>query len=268
MEMQNVTNLTIPEGNVRTIHDSTNRLLWGRLNYDTKYAGDTVQEGTPTPATPVPVQVVTGIQTVTISDGTLSEDFTVGLGSVELCKLSSVSTAPVINTYQDYIYRSGNNWYIHKEIEKAVYDGSADEGWILHNTYNSIPSFNWRTAGAAHSNSAIVSNKLLPVYIETYNSNNRQYAQIATLESTSTGTGQNVFITAPDSTVNNLTQFVSWLGNNNVTVYYAIPTFTDTQITDSTLISQLNAIHEWLTRYGYSSTVSGNLPIIIEQTNL
>lgn len=78
--MQNVTDLTIPEGAVRTIQDSTNRLIWGRLNYDTKYAGDTVQDGTPTPATPQAVQTVTGAQTVTIGDGVSSQSYEINLG--------------------------------------------------------------------------------------------------------------------------------------------------------------------------------------------
>ena len=60
----------------------------------------------------------------------------------------------------------------------------------------------------------------------------------------------------------------TYLSSNPIVVYYALATPTDTKITDSTLIGQLNAIHEWLTRYGYNSTVSGNLPLLIEQTNL
>lgn len=268
LNMQNVSNLQIPEGAVRTIHDKDNRLIWGKLNYDTKYAGDTVQDGTPAPDAPVPVQVVTGAQTVMVGDGIDSEAFSVSLGSIELCKLSSVSGAPSILSYQDYIYKSGSDWYIHKEIEKAVYDGSVDEEWGLHNTYKSIVGFRWLGAGAGHSNSAILSEKLLPIYITTYNSNNRTYGKITTLESSSTSVNSTVFITAPNSSVTTLAQFTSWLSNNNVTVYYASATPTDTKITDSTLIGQLNAVHEWLTRYGYNATVSGNLPIIINKTNL
>ena len=67
MDMQNVSNLQIPEGIVRTIHDKDNRLLWGRVAYNTKYDGNTVQNGTPTPDTPIPVQTVTGEQTVTVN---------------------------------------------------------------------------------------------------------------------------------------------------------------------------------------------------------
>ena len=44
MNMQNVSNLQIPEGAVRTIHNSSAELLWGKLNYSVKYAGDTFQQ--------------------------------------------------------------------------------------------------------------------------------------------------------------------------------------------------------------------------------
>ena len=46
MEMQNVKNLTITEGNVKTIHDKNNQLIWGAVGYDTKYVGDTTQATT------------------------------------------------------------------------------------------------------------------------------------------------------------------------------------------------------------------------------
>ena len=71
-----------------------------------------------------------------------------------------------------------------------------------------------------------------------------------------------------NSAVNTLELFKTWLDANELEVYYPLATPTDTKITDVTLIGQLNAVHEWLTRYGYNATVSGNLPIIIDRTNL
>ena len=44
MNLQDVANLTIPEGEVKMIHDKNNRLLWGRLSYDTTYRGNTTQQ--------------------------------------------------------------------------------------------------------------------------------------------------------------------------------------------------------------------------------
>ena len=42
--VQNAKALAITEGDVKTIHDKDNRLLWGRVAYSTKYQGDTSQQ--------------------------------------------------------------------------------------------------------------------------------------------------------------------------------------------------------------------------------
>ena len=261
MNMQNVKDLSITEGDVRTIHDSSGNLLWGRLAYDTKYAGDTVQDGTPSPDTPVPVQVVTGTQTVSISDGVNSQDYTVSLGSIELCK---------IRTYQDYIYKSGDDWYVHKALGKITLDGTQNiaianwratttsVGWIYsYNVTQNVPvQFNTEIP-------AVLSDKLMVrTYAQLYDS--LVDNGIAVYFNTSLG----VVIKTDDTSLTTTTAINNYLNSNPITVYYALATATDTQITDGTLIGQLDAIHEWLTRYGYNSTVSGNLPLLIDQTNL
>jgi hypothetical protein len=43
-------------------------------------------------------------------------------------------------------------------------------------------------------------------------------------------------------TTNKLSEFRTWLGTHNTTVYYALATPNDTKITDSTLIGQLDAL--------------------------
>lgn len=140
----------------------------------------------PNPDYPQTVNVVTGTQTVTITaDDQQSEDFTISLGSLELCK---------IGDYQDYIFKSDDDWYVHKATDMIL----------------------------------------------SYNGESVTSDYISTTGQLTTG----------------------------ATVYYGLATPTDTQITDSTLVGQLNAVHEWLTRYGYNSSVSGNLPLLIEQTNL
>lgn len=91
MDMQNVSNLQIPEGAVRTIHDKDSRLIWGRVAYNTKYAGNTIQNGVPTPDTPIPVQTVTGEQTVAVTgknlynltSGPTIESGVTGVGTTE-----------------------------------------------------------------------------------------------------------------------------------------------------------------------------------------
>ena len=77
LDLQNVKEITIPEGDVKTIHDDNGSLLWGKISYTTKYSGDIVQDGLPTPDAPVSVEVVTGTQSINLSDGTNNKDYVI-----------------------------------------------------------------------------------------------------------------------------------------------------------------------------------------------
>ena len=391
MEMQNVTNLTIPEGEVRTIHNSSDELLWGKLNYSVKYAGDTFQQtytgknlwggyttyartssdvnfstnsdgsismsgtasatawsatgqvayqngayielpagtyylstkervpvgvtpqivettnsssikdglgnftlsattnivvrlkvdsgtsfpttttiypmievgGTatdyepyvggvpaPNPDYPQPIKVVTGSQTITLSDGVISQAYTIDLGSIELAK---------IGTYQDYIYKSGDDWYIHKETGKLVADGS-EEGW------NSSAVSGGRQFFISIQGISTVSPRIIAC-------DNFYYITGSTAENTTYINSSGLWViykpTSNGSPVATSTaEFQTWLNTHNTNMYYALATPTDTKITDTTLIEKLEEVNQWLIRYGYQASIAGNIPIIIQQTNL
>ena len=406
--MQNVTNLEITEGEVRTIHDSSDNLLWGRLNYDTKYTGDTFQQtysgknqlsytlaslqsintngtwannvyvyngitytvnddltinvngstvanapsyfminnslslvsstsyilngcpadgnvqsysirlydsgaytsdvgsglsftygtqnlvrinifggitvtnklfkpmirlatvtddtyekfvggiSSPNPSYPQDIQVVTGEQTITISDGVNSEDFTVDLGSTELAKIGTYQDKIFQNVPESDLYNPSldeGDWYVHKDIGKYTFVGN-ETGTVYAPTATYTEARFYGNIGdlALSSNYTTVSTKF------SYLTDNR----VAVL---SGGGSNNWYIRVPLSyNVTTIEEMRALLANN--TTYYALLTPTDTKITDATLISELEAIHEWLTRYGYTPTVSGNLPLVINQTNL
>lgn len=393
MDMQNVSNLVIPEGEVRTIHDENSRLLWGRVSYDVKYAGDSSQQtysgknlfntqtlvtnwrstvvsydnnnvtikpttnascyvrysiavkpstnytisfdkaitgattfagrvsiykyngstdtlindvdatntltfttgadtvairvylycmsGTdttwenivasysniqleeggsktayepytggipsPNPDYPQAISVVTGMQTVTLSDGVVSEDYTVGLGSLELCK---------IGAYQDYIYKSGSDWYVHKEVAKVVLDGT--EAWTK--TNNAFQT----DASVTPNKGSVALDAFSDYYVHKY------YASSITtnIKNGEFGWNSGKVLTIRNDSCADAPAFKVWLTSHNTSIYYTMSSPTETQITDTTLIGQLNAVHEWLTRYGYNATVTGNLPIIIDRANL
>lgn len=391
MDLQNVSSLVIPEGNVRTIHDKNNRLLWGKLSYDTKYVGNTMQDGAPTPDSPVPINVATGEQSVNVTGKnwfnkkatptfryhgtcteigtgvrvtcnsstsysyaifvydvssyigetvTLSADvsvsasniprisigtcdasggnrtqkaqntntgqvsvsytiassdhyifanfssnaggtavtgdyadyknaqleigpatayepyqahsYTVNLGTTELCK---------IGDYQDYIYKSGIDWYIHKETGSIIYDGSENWTVSLSNSRASLTKpTNWASWG---SSTSTYPNKGFSNYLTGGNTGDSSSDNVFNVGSSS------VFIKATSAgTATSTNAWKAWLSSNHITLYSILSSPTDTQITDSTLISQLNAIHQFLTRYGYNSSVTGNLPLIIDRTVL
>ena len=372
MNVQNAKELTIEEGDVRTIHDSDGKQLWGRVAYDTKYAGDASQSGTPSPDSPVPISVVQGTQTITLTDGEVSDDYTVGLTGKNLFDSSLLPTtwnnanvititlklkpntkytmssdiplaggsyadifvydntgtggtasngvaidkpvtittlsdgvlkvgyrsnsgttisretywfqieegetatsytpyfAPIelakIGTYQDYIYKNNGNWYVHNAI------GVSQLGSLTWSYSDTATANKYRmyTSGLSGQYVAPASNADTPLFISNYfvavNANNN-YNNTVGVASNPSGTA--LYAYHPDYTATTSPpDFKTWLTNNGVVLYYALKTTADTQITDATLISQLEAIHEWLTRYGYQSSVVGSLPIIISQTNL
>lgn len=69
------------------------------------------------PDNPQDVKVVTGDNTVVISDGnnTNSQRLPLNLGNIELCKKED---------YQDYMYKSNNKWYKHEIINKYIISSS------------------------------------------------------------------------------------------------------------------------------------------------
>lgn len=177
-------------------------------------------------------------------------NYTINLGSTELCK---------IGDHQDYIYKSGDDWYVHKDCGKIELDGSNDETWSIVGSgtvnffyaYNSIPNYLYTGLAQGFICSAGVG---------------------ASIGSTTTANGVSITNVAEFrvryGTEMTLANWKSYLSSTPMSVYYRLATPTDTKITDATLVGQLDAIHQFLTRYGYSATVSGNLPLIIDKTNL
>jgi hypothetical protein len=170
-----------------------------------------------------------------------SQSCPINLGSIELCK---------IGTYQDYIYKNGDDWYMHKEIAKYTFTGTeiwetspygtnswrlnnviyfpfnTDELQIISNIFTGIKNIDRNTAG---------SNVI-------YSANNNEF-DIRNTSLTSLGEVQSA--------------------TNGNYVYYALATPTDTKITDATLINQLNALGA-----GVSYVDNTNLTVTATSTNL
>ena len=215
-----------------------------------KFVGGTAS---PNPDYPQTVEVVTGEQTISVSDGTNSTDYTVDLGSIELCK---------IGNYQDYIYKSGDDWYVHKATGKVVLDGS--ETWSRAGLTTGVRYFSVRNdinlRSVDSDGSDIMSDKFIGVNYITYYS-------IGGITGISHNTYQsNNYIQlffATDS-FGDTTALKTWLSTNNTTVYYALATATDTKITDSTLTRQLDALLSAQMYPEYTAISSnGNLPAIL-----
>lgn len=177
------------------------------------------------------------------------QSYTIDLGSTEFCKLG---------TYQDNIYKSGDDWYVHKACEKVVFDGTED--W-LRNDVNEVFTLSnvvpYLADGTAPYSDYFKGQANVSSYARMENNN------VGLLQSDTSN--RTIF---KYTAITSASAFKTWLSSHNTTVYYPLATPTDTQITDATLISELNALADAL---GYKDktiiTVSAtgtNLPAILE----
>lgn len=173
------------------------------------------------------------------------QTYSLNLGNIELCK---------IGDYQDYIYKENGKWYKHSEIGKVVLDGSE--------TYSSYSNSRFRTP---------ITNKAIDGFTTIISMCNML---IATTQSNMASTTQNnliavngdyIWIRITSSTT--MEQLQTLFSSNNAVVYFILNAPTNTEITDNTLISQLNALNDTLSFDGQnnisSEYASGNAPVII-----
>lgn len=158
--------------------------------------------------------------------GSTATSYSAYFTPIELCK---------IGTYQDYIYKSGSDWYVHKATNKVVLDGT--ETWIDRgdnryqgNMVNDIMLSPFSaSAPVITASTSFRGSNWYNLYYRNSNNIISSHDSVHCLQLYSTK-----FAT--------LSALTTWLGTNNVPVYYVLATATDTQITNADLISQLNAL--------------------------
>ena len=192
---------------------------------DLQIKGNTLQTGTPTPDNPIPIQTVTGEQVIQVTNNNITTNYQLSLGSIELCK---------IGNYQDYIYKENGTWYLHKEIGKVVLNGSETMSVAKTGTANWYYDITKPTGINTDS---------------TPSQNNAKcdYYPISAVGNSNTNQGIYVVkdsgkIRIRYGTEDTTTNFKNWLSSHNVSVYYVLATPTTTEITDTTLINQLENI--------------------------
>ncbi len=148
-------------------------------------------------------------------------------------------------------------WYLHKEIGKVVLDGS--ENWSLKEIYQGITQFQYTKNDVYYANDSIT--RILSNYFKGVG-----YSISWTKDNSITVSSNSIRIMI--SSITTLEDFKIWLSTHNTIVYYVLNTPTSTEITDSTLISQLEAI-----KYSYQgqtniSQENNDLPFIISASAL
>ena len=174
-------------------------------------------------------------------------------------------TSPIelnwIGNYRDYFYKNGNKWYLHKETKRIVLDGSENWG-VASNMYylTSITDY-------AISNNVPISDMFIGYSNVSSSANAYQEGDCKIGFINVSGGTTPRFYLRYDAEYGNLT---TWLTTHNVTVIYALRTATNTEITDATLLSQLNAIDSAMA-FETSTTiaqVNNDLPINLTVTEI
>lgn len=171
--------------------------------------------------------------------------------NIQLERGSSASSyspyfTPIKLYENEYIYKSNENWYIHRLWNEIVLDGSESD-WD-----------NWQVSNS--TSQTYLGVKLLSIsdIKDVSNSDNNQYTYCNLLTSSGQSnlyenemegigtTSKNLYFKVLKTIASTLTGFKTWLSSNNAKVLYQLATPTEEQITNTELISQLNAIQPLL----------------------
>ena len=174
--------------------------------------------------------------------------------------LSVYTTTPIelnkIGTYQDYIYKENDKWYLHKEIGKVVLNGSENFAVNKNQTYVlQFTLLNFVNALNVYSGILLCDNFKYKTGDPT-STTNEDYMWIF----------QNILVVdirkeiAPD-----LNSFKTWLSTHNTSVYYQLKDATNTLITYTPLIEQLESIKNAMSKEGTTNVnqVNNDAPFII-----
>lgn len=166
------------------------------------------------------------------------------LGSLELCKLGD---------YQDYIYKDGDDWKVHKATgyEKKIVSLAGIDGYssvygtaTTSNGAFSIISTNWGSDYATTAGIAIASSVIGVYQSQNIDGNNAANSMVDGSFCQRSGTNDRVYFRfaswARSKTVDEVNQMIT--DNGGVDLWYPLATATDTTITDTDLIAQLEAI--------------------------
>lgn len=172
--------------------------------------------------------------------------FAISLGSTELCK---------IGNYTDSIIKKSDGWYLHKEIEKQTLNGT--ESWSVQNA----TTFQFVCRGLNIPKSAQMYCNKFVCYTSWQNINTPYFRS-------STSNGQiwaelGRYTTLIDEAT--VAKWKAWLTTNTPILYHPLIESTETKITDTNLLNQLNAI-EKVSSYTKETyiTINNNLNLPIK----
>lgn len=191
-----------------------------------------------------------------------STTYPINLGSMELCK---------IGDYQDSIVKDNSKWYLNKQIGKVVLDGSENWNGLTKLDNETTSWFQMSALDDARSVLATNNNTLFSSYFNIYNC----YGASNTNPGLCYHRDKRIQVRFPKDLLSDtsilskrIESFKTWLSNHNVDVLYQLATPTYTEITDSTLINQLEAIKLSYNEQTNISQTNTDKPFILDVTAL
>ena len=154
--------------------------------------------------------------TIQIEKGAIATPYAPYFPPIEICK---------IGTYQDYIFKRDGKWYKHKEVGKVVWNGT--ESW-QNNAGISTTYVIARPSDLAQANNNVFYN---------------YFSTVADLSVATEGARIGSSINLKNPNTADLASFKTWLGTNNVEMYYQSTTPTDEEITYAPLLRQLDELY-------------------------
>ena len=166
-----------------------------------------------------------------------------------------------IGTYQDYIYKENDKWYLHKEINKiAIVSG----GYLSSGSNENFAQFNMNISsfgiGVNNQDNGLCN------YFKYYS---------GVFANTKSDSGFGLFgggtlalsvprSIAPSGSEN--TSFATWLENHQTYYWYKLATPTNTEITYQPLIEQLESIKNAMSKAGTTNVnqVNNDLPFMLD----
>lgn len=158
-----------------------------------------------------------------------------------------------IGDYQDYLYKSGDKWYVHKEINKVTLNGT--ENWTRQspshttvlNSYT--PSYTWLTP-----KSADIGYSNFVVFSSLAGANNDSLINVAKFNTSYS----NLLVDLSLADFNTEIAFKTYLESHPMYIYYPLATATNTEITYTPLINQLNEIEKATSYDGVTNILQDN----------
>jgi hypothetical protein len=166
-----------------------------------------------------------------------------------------------IGNYQDRIYKSNDKWYIEKQTNKVILNGS--ENWILSQTLTNTVHYVIPDITTVLLNCKIPPNDTTTGYLLSDYFEEKGNLYNIDSEGLDIHANKNLICGIDKTIASNLTTFKTWLSTHNTEIKYVLATPIVTEITNTELINQLESI-ELLEGLNNISITSANLPLLMQ----